>query len=107
MTSTQVLDLKGNKTHEITLNDDVFAAEVKVGTMHTALLRQLANGRAGSANTKTRAEVRGGGAKPWRQKGTAALAPAHVVRHCGKAAVSPSGPSRVTTLLLCRVRQEW
>ena len=70
MTSTQVLDLKGNKTHEITLNDDVFAAEVKVGTMHTALLRQLANGRAGSANTKTRAEVRGGGAKPWRQKGT-------------------------------------
>jgi len=70
MTSTQVLDLKGKKTGEITLKDEVFGVEVKTGLMHTALVRQLANGRSGSANTKTRSEVRGGGAKPWRQKGT-------------------------------------
>jgi large subunit ribosomal protein L4 len=70
MTSTQVLDLKGKKTGEITLKDEVFGIEPKTGLMHTALVRQLANARSGSANTKTRSEVRGGGAKPWRQKGT-------------------------------------
>src|SRR5277367_5772660 len=70
MTSAQVLDLKGNKTHEIKLSEAVFSAPPKMGPMHTALRRQLANARSGSANTKTRAEVRGGGAKPWRQKGT-------------------------------------
>lgn len=70
MTSTQVLDLKGKKVGELQLEDSVFAAELKVGPMHQAVIRQLANARAGSANTKTRAEVRGGGRKPWRQKGT-------------------------------------
>jgi large subunit ribosomal protein L4 len=70
MTALQVLDLKGNKVSELTLNDEVFAIEPSVGAVHTALVRQLANSRSGSANTKTRAEVRGGGAKPWRQKGT-------------------------------------
>jgi large subunit ribosomal protein L4 len=70
MTSAQVLDLKGNKTHEVKLSEAIFDAEPKMGPMHTALRRQLANARSGSANTKTRAEVRGGGAKPWRQKGT-------------------------------------
>lgn len=70
MTSTQVLDLKGKKVGELQLEDSVFAAELRVGPMHQAVIRQLANARAGSANTKTRAEVRGGGRKPWRQKGT-------------------------------------
>jgi len=70
MTSTQVLDLKGKKVGELTLEDSVFASELKVGPMHQAVIRQLANARSGSANTKTRAEVRGGGRKPWRQKGT-------------------------------------
>jgi len=70
MTSTQVLDLKGKKVGELELEDSVFAAELKVGPMHQAVIRQLANARSGSANTKTRAEVRGGGRKPWRQKGT-------------------------------------
>ena len=70
MTSAQVLDLKGNKTHEIKLSEAIFAQEPKIGPMHTAVRRQLANARSGSANTKTRSEVRGGGAKPWRQKGT-------------------------------------
>ncbi|MFX7552513.1 50S ribosomal protein L4, partial [Acinetobacter baumannii] len=41
-----------------------------VGLLHSAVVGQLANGRSGSANSKTRSEVRGGGRKPWRQKGT-------------------------------------
>jgi large subunit ribosomal protein L4 len=70
MTSALVLDLKGNKVREFHLADEVFAVEPNAGLVHTALVRQLANSRAGSASTKTRGEVRGGGAKPWRQKGT-------------------------------------
>jgi large subunit ribosomal protein L4 len=70
MTSAQVLDSKGNKVREIGLDDDVFGITPNEGLLHTALIRQLANGRSGSANTKTRSEVRGGGKKPWRQKGT-------------------------------------
>src|SRR5258708_6083216 len=71
MTSQQVLvDLKGNKIGQLTLSEEVFAADPNAGLVHMALVRQLANGRAGSANTKTRAEVSGGGRKPWRQKGT-------------------------------------
>jgi len=52
------------------LRDDIFAIEPNVPVMHQALVRQLANARQGTADTKTRAEVSGGGAKPWRQKGT-------------------------------------
>ncbi|MBZ0186818.1 MAG: 50S ribosomal protein L4, partial [Candidatus Obscuribacterales bacterium] len=70
MTSTQVLDLKGKKVGDFELEDTVFGIEPAKGPLHTALLRQLANARSGAANCKTRAEVRGGGAKPWRQKGT-------------------------------------
>ena len=70
MTSAQVLYSKGNKVREIGLDDDVFGITPNEGLLHTALIRQLANGRSGSANSKTRAEVRGGGKKPWRQKGT-------------------------------------
>ncbi|MBU6453112.1 MAG: 50S ribosomal protein L4 [Cyanobacteria bacterium REEB67] len=70
MTSAQVVDLKGKKLSEVALNDEVFGITPNVGVIHSALVRQLANGRAGSANTKTRMEVRGGGRKPWRQKGT-------------------------------------
>ncbi len=69
MTSAQVLDLKGNKVREVGLEDSVFGVTPNVGLLHSALVRQLANGRSGAANTKTRSEVRGGGRKPWRQKG--------------------------------------
>src|SRR3984885_12071488 len=70
MTSAQVVDLKGKKLSEVQLSDEVFGITPNVGVIHSALLRQLANARSGAANTKTRAEVRGGGRKPWRQKGT-------------------------------------
>src|ERR1700734_1557011 len=72
MVSVAVKDLKGKQVADMSLDSNVFTTNspANVATMHSALVRQLANSRAGSANTKTRAEVRGGGAKPWRQKGT-------------------------------------
>jgi large subunit ribosomal protein L4 len=70
MTSAQVVDLKGKKLSEVELSPEVFGITPNMGVIHSALLRQLANARSGAANTKTRAEVRGGGRKPWRQKGT-------------------------------------
>jgi large subunit ribosomal protein L4 len=70
MTSAQVVDSKGNKVREVGLDESIFGTEVNNGLLHAALVRQLANARRGSANTKTRSEVAGGGKKPWRQKGT-------------------------------------
>jgi len=55
---------------QVELPDHIFAAPVNEAVMHQALVRQLANARLGTHKTKTRGEVRGGGAKPWRQKGT-------------------------------------
>jgi len=65
-----VYNMQGEKVSEAELRDDIFAAPVHEGLMHQALLRQLANARLGTHKTKTRGEVRGGGRKPWRQKGT-------------------------------------
>lgn len=70
MTSAQVLDSKGNKVRQIDLDDSVFGIEPNTPLLHAALVRQLANARRGTASTKTRSEVSGGGKKPWRQKGT-------------------------------------
>jgi len=63
-------NMAGEQVGEIELSDAVFGAPINRGLMHQALLRQLANARLGTHKTKTRAEVRGGGRKPWRQKGT-------------------------------------
>lgn len=63
-------DAKGNKLGDLQLDDQLFGLEPNVSVMHQAVLRELANARQGSANCKTRAEVRGGGRKPWKQKGT-------------------------------------
>ncbi len=65
-----VLNMAGEQTGEVELNDAIFAAQINRGLMHQALMRQLANARQGTHKTKTRGEVRGGGRKPWRQKGT-------------------------------------
>jgi large subunit ribosomal protein L4 len=61
---------RGEQVGEIALADEVFGVEVNVAAMHQAVLTFLANRRLGTAATKTRAEVSGGGRKPWRQKGT-------------------------------------
>ncbi len=66
----QVLDQKGNKVEEISLNDGVFSATPNREVLTQYLRVFDFNQRAGTAKTKTRAEVAGGGAKPWRQKGT-------------------------------------
>ncbi len=65
-----VRNMAGETVDEVELRDDVFGIEPNVAVMHQALVRQQANARAGTAKTKSRGEVRGGGAKPWRQKGT-------------------------------------
>jgi len=65
-----VVNMAGETVDEIELNDSVFGIEPSTPVMHQALVRQLANARLGTAKTKERGEVAGGGRKPWRQKGT-------------------------------------
>lgn len=65
-----VKDMNGQQVGEVELSDAVFAAPINTAVMHQALMRQLANARLGTHDTKTRSEVSGGGRKPWRQKGT-------------------------------------
>ncbi|RUM38099.1 MAG: 50S ribosomal protein L4 [Desulfobulbus sp.] len=70
MAVCDVVNSSAEKVGEIELNDALFNVEVKKGVLHEVVCMQRANRRAGNACTKTRGEVRGGGAKPWRQKGT-------------------------------------
>jgi len=65
-----VYDITGKKTGEMELNDDVFNVDVNEAVLHQAVVMQLASQRLGTASTKTRGFVRGGGKKPWKQKGT-------------------------------------
>ena len=65
-----IRNMAGEEIGQIQLEDTVFAAPINRGLMHQALVRQLANARTGTHKTKSRSEVRGGGRKPWRQKGT-------------------------------------
>ena len=65
-----IRNMAGDEIGQMELEDTVFAAPVNRGLMHQALVRQLANARTGTHKTKSRSEVRGGGRKPWRQKGT-------------------------------------
>lgn len=70
MLKTDVLNIEGKKVSEMELNETVFGIEVNDIVVHQALVNYLANQRQGTQSTKTRAEVRGGGIKPWKQKGT-------------------------------------
>lgn len=70
MAVCDVVNIHADKVGEIDLNDSVFNVEVNVGILHEVVCMQRANRRSGNACTKTRGEVSGGGAKPWRQKGT-------------------------------------
>jgi len=65
-----VYNMDGEKVGETELAEEIFAVPINEAVMHQALLRQLANARLGTHKTKKRSEVRGGGRKPWRQKGT-------------------------------------
>ena len=70
MAKTQVLNLKGDNVKELALNDSVWAVEVNEPVMHDAIVLAQASLRQGTASTKTRSEVSGGGRKPYKQKGT-------------------------------------
>lgn len=70
MAKFTVHNVKGETVGDIELSDAVFAAPVNQALLHAAVVRYLANQRQGTAKTKTRSEVAGGGRKPWRQKGT-------------------------------------
>ena len=63
-------DMSGKQVGELELSDAVFAGPVNATVMHQALVRQMSTARQGTHDTKSRGEVRGGGKKPWRQKGT-------------------------------------
>jgi large subunit ribosomal protein L4 len=69
-TTVDVVDVDGEKVGSVDLPADWFSGEINVGVMHQVVTAQLANARQGTAKTKTRGEARGGGRKPWRQKGT-------------------------------------
>ncbi|HPV48831.1 MAG TPA: 50S ribosomal protein L4 [Smithellaceae bacterium] len=70
MARADVFDIEKNKVSEIELSDDVFGAEVNEATIYDVVKMQLASRRSGTAQTKERGDVQGGGKKPWRQKGT-------------------------------------
>ena len=70
MANVAVLNMAGAQVGTIELNDAIFGIEANEHVMHLAVVQYLANQRQGTQSTKTRAEVRGGGRKPWRQKGT-------------------------------------
>ena len=70
MPTVGLFNKEGNKIEDIQLNETIFAAEVNADAMHQVVVALLANKRQGTQSAKTRAEVRGGGIKPWRQKGT-------------------------------------
>lgn len=65
-----VMNMKGEKVSTVELPEQIFGAPVYVDLMHQAFVRQMANARLGTHDTKVRAEVAGGGRKPWKQKGT-------------------------------------
>ena len=70
MPKIDVYDIKGKKVSSVELADSVFGIEPNEAIVHSVLVNYLANQRQGTQSTKTRSEVRGGGRKPWRQKGT-------------------------------------
>ena len=70
MANVKVYNMEGAEVGTIELNDAIFGVDVNTHVMHMAVVSQLANKRQGTQSAKTRAEVRGGGRKPWRQKGT-------------------------------------
>ena len=70
MATVAVYNMEGKEVDKIELNDSIFGVEINEHLVHMAVLQQLANKRQGTQKAKTRSEVRGGGRKPWRQKGT-------------------------------------
>ena len=70
MATVTIKNIRGESVGNIELSDSIFGVEINKHAVHMAVVQHLANKRQGTKSTKTRAEVRGGGRKPWRQKGT-------------------------------------
>ena len=70
MASVSVYNIEGKEVDKLELSDSIFGVEINEHLVHMAVVNQLANNRQGTQSAKTRSEVRGGGRKPWRQKGT-------------------------------------
>ncbi len=72
MATIKVLNMQGKEVKDLELSDELFGAKISEGAVHQAVVNILANKRQGTKSSKTRTEVRGGGRKPWRQKGRGA-----------------------------------
>ena len=70
MPTLDLFNKEGQKVGDIELNENIFGVEINTDAIHQVVVAQFANKRQGTQSAKTRAEVRGGGIKPWRQKGT-------------------------------------
>lgn len=70
MPKVDIYNISGQVVGNLELNDNIFGVEINPEVMHMAVVNQLANARQGTQSTKTKSEVRGGGRKPWKQKGT-------------------------------------
>jgi large subunit ribosomal protein L4 len=93
MPTVQVLDGKGKQTGTLELRPDVFGGEIKGPLLHQAVVRELADRRVGTHDTKGRSEVSGGGRKPWRQKGTGRARQGSIRAVQWKGGGKPFGPT--------------
>jgi large subunit ribosomal protein L4 len=93
MPTVKVLDAKGKETGSMDLAPDVFGVEIRTPLLHQAVVRELADRRAGTHDTKGRSEVSGGGRKPWKQKGTGRARQGSIRATQWKGGGKPFGPT--------------
>ena len=93
MPSVRVVDGKGKDKGAVELKPDVFGVEIRVPLLHQAVVRELADRRAGTHDTKGRSEVSGGGRKPWKQKGTGRARQGSIRATQWKGGGKPFGPT--------------
>jgi large subunit ribosomal protein L4 len=93
MPTVQVLDGKGKQSGTLELSPEVFGVEVKGSLLHQAVVRELADRRVGTHDTKGRSEVSGGGRKPWKQKGTGRARQGSIRATQWKGGGKPFGPT--------------
>jgi large subunit ribosomal protein L4 len=93
MPTVKVLDAKGKEHSTLELKTEIFGTEVRVPLLHQAVVRELADRRAGTHDTKGRSEVSGGGRKPWKQKGTGRARQGSIRATQWKGGGKPFGPT--------------
>ena len=93
MPTVNVLDAQGKQSGTLELKPDVFGVEIRVPLLHQAVVRELADRRVGTHDTKGRSEVSGGGKKPWKQKGTGRARQGSIRATQWKGGGKPFGPT--------------